>query len=140
MGTVYKLNKPKFELDPDYASTPAPVDASCHVRSVSIAADVDEVDVETWCNPGGTAPGEPTYTVDIDWVVNDDTDDVLAALLGQTVEVILTPDVSSVEELAVVIDFGQVNPAVIGTWEVGGVIESSTSHSAVGAPAWRPVA
>ena len=137
--SAYVLSHPKVEIDPDYAGTPAPVDVSCHIRSVAINADVDEVDVSSFCNPGGTAAGPPAYTLDVDWIINDDSPTVLAAFVGETVELILTPNAGATEVLRLLFAFGPVNPAVLGTWTAGEIIEASTSHSVLdGGPGWGP--
>jgi hypothetical protein len=145
MGSLI-LNNPVIEMVSGDAmgGTPGatPVDVSCHVNRVEITVEIDEKDASTFCNPGGTEPGPPVYTADIDWKLQttpDPTHEVLAPLVGLPVFVtMVADDGTSTEQLELWINFGPVNPGVIGAWEAGEVVEAATSHTAT-EPSWSPV-
>lgn len=125
------------DLDTDGQGTKgSPVDLSCHIVTVTIDHDEDEVDVSTWCRPGATEIGPPAYSVTIDWKIQTDTDATVKPLLGQEVEVSMKANSGDTSHLGFTMNFGQVNPAVIGTWTAGEAVESSTAHGVTTDPAW----
>lgn len=131
------LHDPIITMDPDYDGTPAPVDVSCHVIGVTPTNDADEVDVGSYCNPGATVQGPPSFGVDLDWRINDDTQTVLAALVGNVVQVEVVPFTGSTVKWVGIMDMGSVNPAGLGSMVGGEAVEAATSHSLQAEPSWQ---
>ena len=147
MATIV-LRDPKITgtvVDSDGQGTPgSPVDLSCHIVTVTIDHEEEEVDVSTWCRPGATEVGPPAFSVDIDWKLQGvgdagDTFEVAKAFIGKEIKLDMVANDGDTKQLTVGINFGQVNPAVIGTWTAGESVESSTSHGVVSDPTWTDV-
>jgi hypothetical protein len=115
----------------DPAVPGAPVDLSCHVISVEPSGDTDILDTPVFCDPSARAEGTTTYELSITWAVSIDGTESLAAVIapfvGKTVR--LTWWADGAENAEQVICGMPVNPALVGTWEVGSRVESSTSHA-----------
>jgi hypothetical protein len=47
-------------------STTPDLELVCHARTVRLTAEDNEVDVDTFCNPDGTAPGSTKWTFECD--------------------------------------------------------------------------
>jgi hypothetical protein len=112
------------------------------VGRIEITVEQDEKDASTFCDPGGTEPGPPVYSADIDWKLSrdattpDQTATILAPFLNTTVTVQMMALATDTDALTFEMDFGVVNPGVIGAWEAGEVVEASSSHRVPDAPAW----
>ena len=86
MATPYRAILPEISI----GST----DVKCHIRKISLLPDQQYVDVSTFCNPGGQAPGTATWTCTMDVVQSFDTDgawNILHALEGTSQEFTVYP-------------------------------------------------
>jgi hypothetical protein len=118
----------------DY-TTPAtpgePIDVSCHVISIEPSGDTEMVDTPVFCDPSSQGEGTTTYELAINWAVSiDGTDslaELVAPLVGKTVRVTWWADGGTHAEQ--VICGLPINPALVGTWNVGERVESSTTHA-----------
>ena len=124
------LTNPYIQFQEDATPVGAAVDVSCFVFRVEVSPSTDTVDLATWCNPGAQAEGKTTWEATIDWKVSiDDPDglfDAVDALVGSDVIVTMQAQ-NAAKALSFKIGL-PFNPALAGGWEVGTVVESSTTH------------
>jgi hypothetical protein len=109
----------------------AAVDLSCHIISIEPSGDTDIVDTPVYCDPSSRSEGTTTYELGITWAVSIDGDTSLAAeiepFVGKTCRLTWWADGATHAEQAII---GMpLNPALVGTWEVGSRVESSTTHA-----------
>ena len=128
--TPIVLTKPYIQFQENSSPAGAAVDVSCYVFRVEVSPSTDTVDLATWCNPGAQAEGKTTWESTIDWKVSiDDPDGLFSAvdaLVGTDVLVTMQAQ-GATHALSFVIGL-PFNPALAGGWEVGTVVEASTTH------------
>ena len=118
----------------DY-TTPAtpgtPIDISCHVISIEASGDTEMVDTPVFCDPSSQGEGITTYELAISWAVSIDGADslgtVIEPVVGKTVRITWWADGATNAEQ--VVCGMPINPALVGTWNVGERVESSTTHA-----------
>lgn len=89
MATPLVLNSPKIQL------SSGTVDLKCHARQLSVLPDQEFADVSTFCNPGGEAPGQVSWTLSITALQSFAADglyNTLSPLQGTTVDFDVQPD------------------------------------------------
>ena len=88
MATPIILNSPQISI--------GGIDLKCHARQVSLTPDQEFVDISTFCNPGGEAPGQASWTLSLTGLQSfDGTDGLynqLQPLEGTNVAFEVTPD------------------------------------------------
>ena len=124
------LTQPYIQFQEDIPTPGAAIDVSCYVFRVEISPSTDTVDLATWCNPGAQAEGKTTWEATIDWKVSLDATESLyedvEPLVGKDVLVSMqAQSATHALQFRIGLPF---NPALSGGWEVGTVVETSTSH------------
>lgn len=66
VATPYIARNPSIQLVTVVGTSETVTELACHARTVRLTSDTDDVDVDTFCNPGGTAPGTTTWTAEFD--------------------------------------------------------------------------
>lgn len=75
------------------------VDSICHFQQVTLVPNLTWIDVETYCNPGGEAPGKVSWSGTLRVRMSYGTDsawEFFSARGGQIVDMVITPDDGSV--------------------------------------------
>lgn len=70
-------------------------DAICHFSQIAVTATSEKVDVETYCNPGGQAPGKTKWTANLTVRMSYGTDSAWAffsALADTAATFVVKPD------------------------------------------------
>src|SRR6266540_4081576 len=57
---------PFIARNPFITITAGTIDLVCHARTVKLTAEDNDVDVDTFCNPYGVAPGSTKWTFETD--------------------------------------------------------------------------
>lgn len=117
------------------------VDYVCASKKVSLIPEDSEVDVETFCNPGGTRPGPTSWKCSIDlklsYTAGADTGswNTLHALRKTKVVVIVSPKSAVASAGNPTATFDAYIPSIpLLDAEVGGVTEYTLELSSVGEP------
>lgn len=80
-----RLDRPSFVLDYDAAVGAAGIQLNCWMRNIEPSVDQDDLDIETFCNPGGQQPGKTTRGWDIELFMTPELHGLLSPLESKLV-------------------------------------------------------